>query len=74
LALRSIAAISRNREFRRAAAWSGVAGSILTRYGWMRAGHSSAQDWRLPLEIPESSVVVPELQSKPKKPQAKAIE
>jgi hypothetical protein len=74
LALRTIAAISRNREIRRAAAWSGVAGSLLTRYGWMRAGHASAQDWRLPLDIPESSAVVPQLQSKPKKPQAKAIE
>lgn len=74
LALRTIAAISHKREFRRAAAWSGVAGSLLTRYGWMRAGHSSAQDWRLPLEIPEDSIVVPKLQSKPEKAQAKAIE
>jgi hypothetical protein len=74
LALRAIAAISGHRDLRRAAAWSGIAGSLLTRYGWMRAGHSSAQDWRLPLEIPDNSQVVPELQSKPKKHQAKAIE
>ena len=38
-------------ELRRAAALCGVAGSLLTRYGWMRAGHASARDWRLPLEI-----------------------
>jgi hypothetical protein len=74
LALRAAAAISGNKKARRAAAWSGIAGSLLTRYGWMRAGHASAQDWRLPLEIPEDSAVVPELQSKPKKPQAKSIE
>jgi hypothetical protein len=74
LALRAAAAMSGNREIRRAAAWTGIAGSLLTRYGWMCAGHASAQDWRLPLDIPEDSVVVPELQSKPKKPQAKAIE
>lgn len=74
LALRAAAAITGNQRVRRAAAWSGLAGSLLTRYGWMRAGHASAQDWRLPLDIPENSAVVPELQSKPKKPQAKAIE
>jgi hypothetical protein len=38
---------------RRWAAISGILGSLLTRYGWIRAGSSSAQDWRLPLQIPE---------------------
>ncbi|HEY7336937.1 MAG TPA: hypothetical protein VH639_18740 [Bryobacteraceae bacterium] len=33
------------------AAWSSIAGSLLTRYGWVHAGQASAQDWRLPLEI-----------------------
>ena len=73
LGLRLSAAVSGDRKMRRAAAYAGIAGSLLTRYGWMRAGHASAQDWRLPLDIPEDSAVVPELQSKPKKPQAKAI-
>lgn len=41
----------KNPQLRRAAALCGVAGSLLTRYGWMRAGHASARDWRLPLEI-----------------------
>jgi hypothetical protein len=32
------------------AARSAVAGSLVTRFAWMAAGHASAQDWRLPLE------------------------
>jgi hypothetical protein len=54
---------------RRAACWSAIAGSLLTRYGWMQAGKASARDWRLPLEIPESAPDAPELQSKPELPQ-----
>ena len=38
-------------ELRRAAAWSGILGSLITRYAWMQAGSVSARDWRLPLEI-----------------------
>jgi hypothetical protein len=38
-------------ELRRAAAWSGILGSIITRIAWIQAGHVSARDWRLPLEI-----------------------
>lgn len=53
LALRLLA--WKNPKLRRAAAWSGIAGSLLTRYGWMRAGHASARDWRLPLQIEASS-------------------
>jgi hypothetical protein len=74
LALRLVAAASGSRKLRRWAAYSGIAGSLLTRYGWMRAGHASAQDWRLPLEIPEESRVNNELQAKPKVPQAKAVQ
>jgi hypothetical protein len=42
-----------SQRIRRWAAISGILGSLLTRYGWVRAGRSSAQDWRLPLQIPE---------------------
>lgn len=54
--LRLIAAFTgreRSRTIRRLAAISGIAGSLLTRYGWIMAGHVSACDWRFPLEIPE---------------------
>ena len=40
-----------HRRLRRAAAVAGIAGSILTRYGWTQAGSASARDWRLPLAI-----------------------
>ena len=39
----------RSRSFRRWAALSAVAGSLLTRVGWIQAGHESARDWKLPL-------------------------
>jgi hypothetical protein len=42
LALRLIAA--RNPALRRAAALSAIAGSLLTRFGWVAAGHVSARD------------------------------
>lgn len=54
LALRIAAAFGgarRSRKLRKAAAISSVAGSMLTRFAWMHAGHVSARDWRLPLEI-----------------------
>jgi Polysulphide reductase, NrfD len=38
------------RSLTRFASWSAVAGSLLTRVGWVYAGHVSARDWRLPLE------------------------
>jgi hypothetical protein len=44
-----------SRRLRRWASLSAVAGSLLTRIAWIRAGHVSAQDWRLPLEISEPS-------------------
>src|SRR5205085_4344614 len=58
LALRVAAAVGsgkNSKQMRRWAAWGGIAGSLLTRYGWVRAGHASARDWRLPLEIPADS-------------------
>jgi hypothetical protein len=57
LALRVAAAFAgrkRSRQLRRIAAASSVAGSMLTRIAWIHAGHVSASNWRLPLEIPES--------------------
>ena len=33
------------------AAWSAVLGSLVTRIAWVHAGHVSARNWRLPLEI-----------------------
>ncbi len=55
LALRLFSAITGSRETRRWAAWSGIAGSLFTRYGWMRAGRASARDWRIPLEISDEA-------------------
>jgi hypothetical protein len=42
----------RSKSLRRLAAMSAIAGSLLTRIGWIYAGHASAKDWRAPLEIP----------------------
>lgn len=53
LALRVISAITKSRRVRRAASWSSIAGSIITRYAWMQAGKASAKNWRVPLDIPE---------------------
>jgi len=40
---------------RRAAAVTAIAGSLLTRYGWVEAGKVSARDPRVPLELEEPS-------------------
>ncbi len=56
LALRIAAAFAgpdRSRRLRKFAAASSVAGSMLTRIAWVHAGHVSARNWRLPLEIRE---------------------
>ncbi len=39
----------RSKQLVRAASAASLAGSLLTRVGWIRAGHSSARDYRLPL-------------------------
>ncbi len=55
LALRALSLASgkkNSRRFRRWAAMSAVAGSLITRLAWIHAGHVSARDWREPLEIP----------------------
>lgn len=54
LALRLAAAFAgerRSRHLIRAASAASIAGSLLTRVGWIRAGHASAKDYRLPLQI-----------------------
>lgn len=51
--LRLISLFSDNRSFRRAAAMSAVAGSLLTRVAWIYAGHVSAKDWKIPLGLKE---------------------
>jgi hypothetical protein len=47
----------RASSLRRLAGASAVAGSLLTRIAWLRAGVASAQDWRQPLEIPPDAQV-----------------
>jgi len=54
LALRVAAAFAgrdRARKLRKVAAGCSVAGSMLTRIAWLRAGHASASNWRLPLQV-----------------------
>lgn len=45
----------RSASAQRAAAMSTIAGSVLTRYGWIAAGRSSAVDPREPLNLPASA-------------------
>ena len=53
LAFRLAYALTGKRNLRRMAASSSLAGSLLTRLGWIQAGRASANDHRLPLELPE---------------------
>jgi len=50
--LRAISLLSSKRapSLRRWAAISAIAGSLITRFAWIHAGHVSARDWKLPLE------------------------
>jgi len=41
----------RKCRFRRAAALSGIVGSLCLRYGWVAGGAASASDWKIPLNI-----------------------
>lgn len=62
-----------SRRLRRTAAVSSVAGSMLTRFGWVSAGHQSAKNWRLPLQqkkLPK----VQEMQSRPEYPKLRELE
>lgn len=56
-----------SRKLRRLAALSSVAGSLITRIGWVHAGHVSARDWRLPLRIPPPRENIPGSPSSPKR-------
>jgi len=46
-------AITGNKIFRRSAAYLSLAGSLLTRFGWVQAGKASARDCLTPLTLPE---------------------
>jgi hypothetical protein len=50
-------------SLRRAAAWSAIAGSLITRFAWVHAGHVSARNWKLPLEIEDTGPTPPKLSS-----------
>jgi formate-dependent nitrite reductase membrane component NrfD len=55
IALRIASLFSKNQKrLRQAAAISGIVGSLLLRYGWVRAGTISSRDWRIPMQIDES--------------------
>jgi hypothetical protein len=40
----------KSQSLRGWAAWSAIAGSLITRFAWVHAGHVSARDWQLPLQ------------------------
>ena len=40
----------RSSKLRKWASWSAIAGSLITRFAWVHAGHVSARNWRLPLQ------------------------
>jgi hypothetical protein len=40
----------RSSNLRKWASWSAIAGSLITRFAWVHAGHVSARNWRLPLQ------------------------
>ena len=52
LALRLGSLMTGNERMRRVACWSSMIGSLLTRFGWIQAGHASARDHRIPLKLP----------------------
>lgn len=60
-----------SRKLRRIAAASSIAGSLITRFAWVEAGHVSAQDWRLPLEI--DALKEQPFPSIPENPKSKAV-
>lgn len=75
LALRVAAEItgsSKSRKLRRAAAAGSIAGSLLTRVGWVRAGYGSAKDWRLPLRD-KKQPRVQEMQSRDEYPKLREL-
>ncbi len=61
LVLRAAAAVSGSRaqNLRKWAAVSSLVGSFITRMAWVRAGHESARDYRLPLRAPAEQRELP---------------
>jgi hypothetical protein len=55
----------RSMDLRRFAAACCVAGSLATRVGWIYAGHASAKDWRIPLQIAPSQREMPDKSQPP---------
>jgi len=51
-ALSLVTGSQKSQTLRRLAGVSALAGSLITRIGWIQAGHASARDWREPLGIP----------------------
>jgi hypothetical protein len=45
----------RSSNLRKWASWSAIAGSLITRFAWVHAGHVSARNWRLPLQDSSSA-------------------
>jgi hypothetical protein len=53
IGLRTVSLLARDhrsKSLRKWAALSSIIGSLITRVGWIYAGHASARDWKLPLE------------------------
>lgn len=55
LILRIAYAFTGRKNLRRTAAYLSLAGSLLTRFGWIHAGRASAKDHRIALELPKSA-------------------
>ena len=73
LGLRVGAMATGSRRLRRTAALSSIVGSLLTRIGWVAAGHASALDWRLPLAIPPKAKAHSDVASKPELSQMRKV-
>lgn len=63
-ALRLVSLLNGNKKLRRVAACSSIAGSVLTRFGWVSAGKASARDYQLPLQRSSAPLVTSEVQTK----------
>lgn len=55
IVLRLASLFMKHRRLRQLAAISGIAGSLLLRFGWMRTGTESSRDWKIPLKIDNSA-------------------
>ncbi len=55
LLLRLAYAVTGNKKLRQAAAACSIAGSLLTRFGWVEAGKASARDYAVPLLLDKTA-------------------